>query len=79
MTAPGTDLRPGDLLLSLMRRFRLSHREQVLIVNVLSAPAPLTARQLAECCGLAYSHTKAVVRTLIAWNILERTSEGLLL
>lgn len=73
----GTDLSPGNLLWSLLCRFRLSHREQAVIVKLLLAPAPLTSRQLARRTALAYSHTKTVVRSLIAWNILERTPEGL--
>ena len=73
----GTDLSPGDLLWSLLCRFRLSHREQQIIVKVLLAPAPLTSWQLARRAGLAYSHTKAVVRSLIAWDILEKTPEGI--
>ena len=77
MTAPGTELSPADQLLSLMRRFRLSSREQIVILNVLLAPGPLTAREIGRRTKLAYPHAKSVVRGLIGWGILERTSEGI--
>jgi hypothetical protein len=44
---------------------------------VLGADTPLTARTVAERARLHYSHCKAVVRGLVAWGLLERTSEGL--
>ena len=77
VTAPGTDLRPGDHLLSLMRRFRLSRRAQKVIVSVLLASAPLTAREISRRTKLAYPHAKSVVRGLIRWGILERTPAGI--
>ena len=77
---PGTNsgLSAGDLLLSLLQRFRLSRREQVIVVTVLTAAGPLTVKELAGRRRLAYSHAKAVVRTLVAWRILTRTPTGLL-
>jgi hypothetical protein len=68
---------PGDLLLSLLRRCRLSRREQAIIIAVLLAQRPITAREAARRTGLAYSHAKAVIRGLMAWGILTRTPAGL--
>jgi hypothetical protein len=72
----GTDPGPGDHLLTLLRHFRLSRREQVVIV-VLRSPAPLTSREVARRTQMAYSHAKAVSRELVGWGILERTPNGL--
>lgn len=64
-------------MLSLLRRFRLSGREQLIVVNVLIAACPITAKELARRSRLAYAHAKSVVRTLVAWQILTRTPQGL--
>jgi hypothetical protein len=80
MSTPGTVIgssTPGDQLLSLLRQIRLTRREQQIVLAVLLAPEPLTALAVAKRTRLHYSHTKAVVRTLIAWGILTRTPEGL--
>ena len=77
MTDMGTELRPGDHLLSLMRRFRLSRRAQKVIVSVLLASAPLTAREIGRRTKLAYPHAKSTVRGLIEWGVLERTPAGI--
>ena len=67
----------GEALFTLLRRCRLTRREQQVIVAVLGAETPLTAMALAKRTRLHYSHCKAVVRELVAWNILERTRDGL--
>ncbi len=77
---PGTELaplKPLDALLSLLR-FRLSRREQSVVLAVLLAVEPLTSREVACRTRLAYSHAKATVRTLVAWRILTRPPQGLL-
>ncbi len=68
---------PGDLLLSLLRRCRLSRREQAIVITVLLAPSPLTSLEIARQTRLAYAHAKAVIRALVDWRILKRTPEGL--
>ncbi len=68
---------PGDLLLSLLRRWRLSNREQAVVITVLLASGPITALEVARKTRRAYTHTKAVIRTLVNWGILRRTPEGL--
>ncbi len=75
LTTPGTESSPEDLSRSLLR-FRLSRREQAVVLAILRSQTPLTAWALAKRTQLAYPHTKAVVRTLIAWRILTRTPEG---
>ena len=72
----GTNSSPEDLLVSLLR-FRLSRREQAVVLAILLSPTPLTARTVAKRTRLAYSHAKAVARTLVAWKILTRTPAGL--
>ncbi len=69
---------PGDLLLSLLRRFRLSRREQAIVIVVLLERAPITGLEVARKTRLAYSHAKAVIRTLVDWQILTRTPVGLI-
>ena len=76
MTTRGTDPSPGDYLVSLLRRFSLSQRQQAVILVVLLSPDPLTSRAIARKTGLAYSHAKAIVRTLIAWGFLTRAPRG---
>ena len=44
---------------------------------ILGANTPLTVKEVADRTRLHYSHCKAVVRGLVAWNLLERTPEGL--
>ncbi len=68
---------PGDLLLSLLRRWRLSNREQAIVITVLLAPGPITSLAAARKTRLAYTHAKAVIPTLVDWQILARTPEGL--
>ena len=63
-------------LLSLLQ-FGLSRREQIVIRAILLAPRPPTASEVATRTGLAYSHVKATVRTLIAWRMLTRNAEGI--
>jgi hypothetical protein len=67
----------GDNFLSLLLRVPLTRREQRVAAAVLLSPAPLTALAVAKQTHLAYSHTKAIVRTLVTWGILVRRSEGL--
>jgi DNA-binding MarR family transcriptional regulator len=62
---------------SLLRRVSLTRREQRVVLAVLLSPTPPTASAVAKQTGLAYSHTKAVVRQLVARGILTRTPEGL--
>jgi hypothetical protein len=64
-------------LLSLLRRCHLTRREQRVMAVVLGANTPMTARAVAELTRLHYSHTKTVVRGLVAWSLLERTPDGL--
>jgi hypothetical protein len=72
-----TPLEAGAALFALLRRCQLTRREQRVIAAVLGAGHPLTVLALAKRTGLHYSHCKAVVRGLVAWNLLERTSAGL--
>ena len=75
LTTPGTNSSPENPLLSLLR-FKLTRREQAVVFTILLSPTPLTARTIAMRTRLAYSHAKAVVRTLVAWRILIRTPAG---
>ncbi len=75
LTTPGANSSPEDPLLSLLR-FKLTRREQTVVLTILLSPTPLTARTISKRTRLAYSHTKAVVRTLVAWRILHRTPAG---
>ena len=67
----------GDHFLSLLLRVPLTRREQRVAAAVLLSPTPLTALAVAKQTRLAYSHTKAIVRTLVTWGILIRRSDGL--
>jgi len=67
----------GDNFLSLLLRVPLTRREQRVAAAVLLSPIPLTALAVAKQTHLAYSHTKAIVRTLVTWGILVRRSDGL--
>ncbi len=80
MAATGADFEPrgaGTYFLSLVRRAPLTRREQRVALAVLLSPTPPTAAAVAKQTGLAYSHTKAIVRRLVARRILMRTPEGL--
>ncbi len=48
----------------------------MVVFTILLSPTPLTVRTIAKRTRRAYSHTKAVVRTLVAWRILIRTPAG---
>ncbi len=63
-------------LISLLR-CGLTRREQLVVRAILLARTPSTAFNVAQRTGLAYSHVKAAVRTLLAWQILTRSAEGL--
>jgi hypothetical protein len=68
---------PGDQLDSLTRRVRLNGAEWRITTSILISPGPMSARCVARRLKLDYSLVKRVVRTLVAWRILKRTSEGL--
>jgi hypothetical protein len=74
----------GDLLtLATTLRARLSDLEWRIVLLVLAAPEPLSAREIARRLrgpsGAAqiYSSTKRGVRRLIAWGLIDRTEAGL--
>ncbi|PYM85484.1 MAG: hypothetical protein DME09_05510 [Candidatus Rokuibacteriota bacterium] len=78
MTGPEVGSRgAGDHFLSLLLRVPLTRREQRVALAVLLSPTPLTALAVAKQTRLAYSHTKAIVRTLVTWGILIRRPDGL--
>jgi hypothetical protein len=64
-------------LLSLLSRCHLTRREQRVMAAVLGADTPMTARAVARLARLHYSHTKTVVRGLVAWSLLQRSPDGL--
>jgi hypothetical protein len=68
---------PGDLLAPLVHRVRLSGSEWRLVIALLLAGRPVSARQLARDLGLDYGLVKRVARGLVDWRILERTRGGL--
>jgi hypothetical protein len=73
-------LEPGDVLgaaLLPLLRFGLTRREQLVVRAILLSRTPPSALKVAKRTGLAYSHVKAAVRTLVAWQILTRSAEGL--
>jgi DNA-binding MarR family transcriptional regulator len=67
----------GEWLEALAVRVQLRRTEWRIIAIVLSSPAPVTASSLAKRFHLDYGLVKRVVRALIGWSILERTSAGL--
>lgn len=75
----GTGMIPGTWLESLALHViptGAEWRVAILVLTVLTAPGPVSARQVAKRLGLAYSPVKRAVRGLLAWNILQRSPEG---
>lgn len=75
--AQGTLMVPGVWLQSLALHVKLYRSEWRVLAIVLTSPGPVSARQVAKRLGLAYNPVKRSVRGLAAWNILERSPEGL--
>jgi hypothetical protein len=65
----------GIHLLPLLHRVRLNGSEWRAILAVLLY-GPSSARQIAKRLRLDYSPAKRVIRGLVEWQILRRTSEG---
>jgi hypothetical protein len=68
---------PGDQLDSLTRRVRLNGAEWRITLSILISPGPVSARSFATHLKLDYGLVQRVVRDLVAWQILERTVDGL--
>jgi hypothetical protein len=68
---------PGDQLDSLTTRLRLNGVEWRITLSILISPGPVSARCVATHLKLDYGLVKRVVRDLVAWQILERTADGL--
>ncbi len=64
----------GEWLEALAARVRLHRLEWRVIALVLSSPQPVSASSVAKRLRLDYGLVKRVVRELVLWNILERTS-----
>jgi hypothetical protein len=66
----------GDILVPLVD-LRMSGLEWRVIVTVLLLPEPVSAKWIAVRLQRPYGPVKRVVRGLVAWRILERTTAGL--
>ena len=55
----------------------LSPMECRVVLLILGMPKPVSARWIAKHLGLEYTHTKRAVRSLVAWNIVQRSPDGL--
>jgi predicted transcriptional regulator len=58
-------------------RVNLSPTESRVILLILGMPSPVSAWWIAKRLNVPYSHTKRAVRSLVAWNILQRSANGL--
>ncbi len=73
----GPILVPGVWLQNIAVGLRLSGVEWRILSLVLAAPRPLTTRRIAKYLRLEYSHAKRAARALTAWNIIQRSADGL--
>jgi len=51
--------------------------ESRVILLILGMPKPVSVWWIGKHLQLEYSHTKRAVRSLVAWNILRRSADGL--
>ena len=75
--APKAPIVSGEWLEALAVRVKLHRTEWRVIAIVLSSPYPVSASSVAKRLRLDYGLVKRVVRELVSWNILARTTAGL--
>jgi hypothetical protein len=68
---------PRAWLRALAIGLTLSPMECRCVLLILGMPKPVSARWLAKRLGLEYTHAKRAVRFLVAWNIVQRSPDGL--
>jgi hypothetical protein len=68
---------PRAWLRALAIGLTLSPMECRCVLLILGMPKPVYARWLAKRLGLEYTHAKRAVRSLVAWNIVQRSPDGL--
>jgi hypothetical protein len=68
---------PRAWLRALAIGLTLSPMECRCVLLILGMPKPVSGRRLAKHLGLEYTHTKRAVRSLVAWNIVQRLPDGL--
>jgi hypothetical protein len=76
-TAPMTVPRPALEAIGRGRPLHFSWAEQRVLLGLLLRPTPLSARQMARWVNRPYEDTKRVVRGLVAFGVVHRTSAGL--
>ena len=68
---------PRAWLRTLAIALSLPPTESRVILLILGMPKPVSAWWIANRLNLEYSHAKRAVRSLVAWNILQRSAAGL--
>jgi predicted transcriptional regulator len=68
---------PRAWLRALAIALTLPPTESRVILLILGMPKPVSAWWIAKHLQLKYSHTKRAVRSLVAWNILQKSANGL--
>src|SRR5712664_2275715 len=68
---------PRAWLRTLAIALTLPPTESRVILLILGMPNPVSAWWIAKHLQLKYSHAKRAVRSLVAWNILQRSTNGL--
>ena len=68
---------PRAWLRALAIGLTLSPMECRCVLLILGMPKPVSARWLAKHLSLEYTHVKRAVRSLAAWNIVQRSPDGL--
>ena len=68
---------PRAWLRALAIALTLPPTESRVVLLILGMPRPRSAWRIAKVLNLRYSHTKRAVRSLVAWNILQRSADGL--
>jgi predicted transcriptional regulator len=68
---------PREWLRALAIALTLPPTESRVVLLILGMPRPRSAWRIAKILNLKYSHTKRAVRSLVAWNILQRSAAGL--
>jgi hypothetical protein len=68
---------PRAWLRALAIALMLSPMEWRVVLLIIGMPKPVSARWLAKRLGLKYTHAKRAVRSLVAWNIAQRSPDGL--
>lgn len=72
--APGV---PRAWLRALAIALMLPRTEWRVVLLILGMPKPVSAWWIAKRLDLEYSHTKRAVRSLVAWNIVQLSPDGL--